>query len=413
MEKFARFKYLPCLPLGEDGRRVTGSEKHIALSRRAAGEGMVLLKNEKAALPLTAGTPVAIFGQASFQYVKGGGGSGTVYCAYVRSVYDGFEQKQSEGKVQVFAPLREFYSNYVKSENDRIAAEYAGERYKEVLAIRDEVKYELALDAFIRDIRIREADVPEELISEASAFADTAIITIGRFSEESLDRSGVKGDYYLSDAEERLIERVKAAFSRVIVVLDVGGVVDSGRFADDDGVDALLLAWQAGMEGGGAIADIICGDVCPSGKLTDTFARSINDYPYAEHFNDHTEYVDYTEDIFVGYRYFESFPEAGDKVVYPFGFGLSYTKFVLDELSGREEDGVITFSVRVTNTGDCAGKEVVQVYSSAPQGRLGKPAMELRAFAKTKLLLNNFRTSGVTAKVENPKPDLGFFILIL
>ena len=386
MEKFARIKYLPCLPLGGDGRRVTGSAEHIALSRRAAGEGAVLLKNEKAALPLATGTPVALFGQASVQYVKGGGGSGRVYCEYVRNVYDGFEQKQDEGKVRVFAPLRDFYQKYVESENKRIEEEYEGERYKEVLSIRDFAEYDLALAAFIRDIRIREADVPDDLFAQAKAFADTAIITIGRFSEEGLDRDGSKGDFYLSDAEARLIERVKAGFGRCIVVLNVGGVVDSEWFARDDGVDAVLLAWQAGMEGGGAIADVVCGDVDPSGKLVDTFARSLDDYPFAEHFNDSVDHVDYTEDIFVGYRYFETFPEAKSKVNYPFGFGLSYTKFKLDGLRAYEKDGTIVFSVRVTNVGGRAGREVVQVYSSSPQGVLGKPARELRAFAKTKLL---------------------------
>lgn len=386
MERYARFKYLPCLPLGGDGRPVTGSVEHIALSRKAAGEGMVLLKNGNAALPLAAGTAVAIFGQASVQYIKGGGGSGDVHCAYVRSVYDGFEQKEAEGKLRVFAPLRDFYRSYVDSENKRIKEVYDGDGYKEVLAIRDEVEYELALAAFIRENRIREADLPDELFCAARAFADTAIVTVGRFSEEGLDREAVKGDFYLTDAETRLIERVKAGFERCIIVLDVGGVIDTEWFVRDDGIDAVLLAWQGGMEGGGAIADIICGDVCPSGKLTDTFARTIDDYPYASHFNDSVEHIDYTEDIFVGYRYFESFPGANEKVNYPFGFGLSYTSFKLDDPSAREENGVITFTVRVTNTGDMAGKEVVQVYSSSPQGKLGKPAKELRAFAKTKLL---------------------------
>ncbi|MBQ7161678.1 MAG: glycoside hydrolase family 3 C-terminal domain-containing protein [Clostridia bacterium] len=389
MDKFARLKYLPCLPLGEDGRRVTGSDEHIALSRRAAGEGMVLLKNERSTLPLAVGTHVALFGQASLQYIKGGGGSGRVHCAYVRSVYDGFEQKQGEGKVKVFAPLRDFYQSYVDLENKRIKEAYDGDGYKEVLAIRDEVEYELALAEFVRETRIREAEIPDGLFAEARAFADTAIVTIGRFSEEGLDRDGSKGDYYLSDSEAKLIDRVKKTFDRCIIVLDVGGVVDSEWFARDDGIDAVLLGWQAGMEGGGAIADVILGDVDPCGRLTDTFARSLDDYPFASHFNDSVDHVDYTEDIFVGYRYFESFPEARNKVNYPFGFGLSYTEFKLDELSASEENGVITFSVRVTNTGSRAGKEVVQVYSSSPQGILGKPAIELRAFAKTGLLAPN------------------------
>ena len=386
MEKYARIKYQPCLPLGEDGRRVTGCKKHIALSRRAAGEGMVLLKNEAKTLPLQKGTRVALFGQASVGYVKGGGGSGEVYSDYTRNVYDGFAEKEAEGKVTVFKPLRDFYQKHVDAELVRQRADYESDRLKAIWAMEDQGERELARGDFMRDTQIQEATVPQTLLAEARDFADTAVITFGRFSSEGYDRAGVKGDFYLSDKEDALVQQVKAVFPRCIIVLDIGGMVDSEWFIHDEKIGAALLAWQAGMEGGSAIADILCGDVNPSGKLVDTFAKTFADYPYAEHFNDSTVYVDYTEDIYVGYRYFETVPAARERVNYPFGYGLSYTTFRLWGAFAREEEARITVTANVTNTGDVAGKEVVQVYYSAPQGGLGKPAKELCAFAKTKML---------------------------
>ncbi len=386
MEKYARLKYQPCLPLGEDGRRATGSREHIALSRRAAGEGMVLLKNDNRTLPLPWGTRVALFGHASVNYIQGGGGSGEVYGEYIRNVYDGFAVKETEGKVSVFRPLQEFYRRHVETEKARMEADYASDRLQAIWAMEDQGERELARGDFMREVQMREAAVPESLMVEARAFADTAVIVFGRFSSEGYDRAGVKGDFYLSDAETALAEQVKATFPRCVVVLDVGGMVDSEWFIHDPQIGAVLMAWQAGMEGGLAIADILCGDVNPSGRLVDTFAKAFADYPYAEHFNDSTAYVDYTEDIYVGYRYFETLPGARERVNYPFGYGLSYTTFRLWGLHAYEEAGEISVIVRVTNTGDVAGKEVVQVYYSAPQGVLGKPARELAAFGKTTLL---------------------------
>ncbi len=386
MEKYARIKYQPCLPLGEDGKRATGSKEHIELSRRAAGEGMVLLKNEKCTLPLKKGTKIALFGKASIDYVKGGGGSGDVYCEYVRNVFDGFEIKQNENKVSVFDGTREFYQKHIDAENARIAKDWESDRAKAMWSIEDAGERELARGEFTREIQMKEADIPDELLSRARDFADTAVITLNRYSSEGYDRGSEKGDFYLADEEAALVKKVKSKFEKCIIVLDVGGMVDSEWFIDDDEIGAVLLAWQAGMEGGLAIADIICGDVNPSGKLVDTFAKSFADYPYSEHFNDSTAYVDYTEDIYVGYRYFETIPTAKKCVNYPFGYGLSYTTFKLSVIVAKEENGFIEIEADVKNTGDVAGKEVVQVYFSAPQGLLGKPAKQLCAFAKTRLL---------------------------
>ena len=173
-------------------------------------------------------------------------------------------------------------------------------------------------------------------------------------------------------------------------MLDVGGMVDSSWFKENEKIQSVLLAWQAGIEGGLAIADILCADANPSGKLVDTFAGSFDDYPSSAGFNDSDDYVDYTEDIYVGYRYFETIPGAAEKVNYPFGYGLSYTSFAIRNCCGRlekAEDGTqIVVEASVTNVGKLAGKEVVQLYYSAPQGRLGKPARALGAFAKTRCL---------------------------
>ena len=169
-------------------------------------------------------------------------------------------------------------------------------------------------------------------------------------------------------------------------MLNVGGMVDTSWFCDSEKIQGVLLAWQGGMEGGLAAADLLCGDVNPSGKLTDTFARTFDDYPSSAGFNESEDYVDYTEDIYVGYRYFETIPGAAEKVNYPFGYGLSYTEFAIEPLRAGEEDGTICVDVRVTNMGSRAGKEVVQLYYRAPQGVLGKPLEVLGAFAKTELL---------------------------
>lgn len=184
-----------------------------------------------------------------------------------------------------------------------------------------------------------------------------------------------------------MVSQVSAKFHQIVVVLNVGGMVDTSWFVQNPKIGAVLLAWQGGMEGAMAEADILCGDVNPSGKLTDTFASSFDDYPSSANFNESEDYVCYTDDIFVGYRYFETIPGAAEKVNYPFGFGLSYTTFSLEPLRYADDDNQIAVTIRVTNTGNMAGREVVQVYSAAPKSRLEMPRVELRAFQKTKLLV--------------------------
>lgn len=377
MEKWIRAQYQPNLPLHGDSR-VTASPAHIALTREAAQEGMVLLKNDDDLLPLAAGTRVALFGKGSFDYVKGGGGSGDVTVAYVRSVYDGLKAEN----VPVYEPLSDFYRDYV-------AGRYAAGDVPGLMA---------------------EPELPEALVRDAEKAADVAVIVLSRFSGEGWDREPVlyiekdypwpdelnmprkakaifpRGDFYLTDGERAMVDRVCAAFDKVAVVLNVGGVVDVSWFCGDDRIGAALLAYQAGMEGGNAIAALLTGKANPCGKLPDTFARELGDYPSTEHFHDSVDYVEYTEDVYVGYRYFETLPGVSERVCYPFGFGLSYTSFTLETIQAGVEDGQIRVNVRVTNTGSRAGKEVVQLYYCPPQGALQKPRRNLAAFRKTRLL---------------------------
>ena len=379
MERWQRANYTPVLPLGPDGRRITASPEHIAISKNAAIEGMVLLKNRHRTLPLRKGTNIALFGKATFDYVKGGGGSGDVNVPYIRNIHDGF--LQIADPCTIFDGTADYYRNYVREQYARGGLPGL----------------------------IPEPELPEDLLKKARAFADTAVVSISRYSGESWDRktsdmppvdSGSErsaimkasyaifeeGDFYLTAAERAMLEKVTNAFAHVVVVLNVGGMVETKWLEANDRVGAVLMAWQGGMEGGTAEAELIMGLHNPSGKLSDTFARRLEDYPSADTFYASDDYVDYYEDIYVGYRYFETIPGAKDKVVYPFGFGLSYTSFTLTEQVVAVEEDQVTVSVCVTNTGDFAGREVVQVYYSAPQGKLGKPARVLGGYRKTGLL---------------------------
>ncbi len=353
MEYWRRVNYTPNLPLGENGQRVTGSKDHIELSRYAAEEGGVLLKNNNSVLPLKKGCRVALFGKATFDYVKGGGGSGDVTVSYIRTLYDGLMFLSEY--VSVFEGSADFYRQYVREQ-------YACGKVPGML---------------------EEPVLPQELVKEGALYSDIAIISVSRFSGEGWDR---KEDYYLSSEEKEMIAQVSAAFSKVIVVLNVGGLVDTSWFKDNEHISAVLMAWQGGMEGGTATARILTGLVNPSGKLSDTLAVSLDAYPSSDTFWESEDYVDYFEDIYVGYRYFETIPGMKEKVNYPFGFGLSYTTFELRNEKAVEKDGNIIVGVWVINTGCTAGKEVVQIYAEAPQGKLGKAARSLAAFKKTRLL---------------------------
>ncbi|WP_407398528.1 glycoside hydrolase family 3 protein [Treponema sp.] len=383
--RWTRHFFTPAKPLGEDGMRVSGSPEHVALSKNTAAEGIVLLKNEKNLLPLK-DRKFVLLGKASEEYVKGGGGSGDVYCAYCTSLYDAFKKKCG---ADLYDGLHNFYQDHLKP-----------------------------LRAIGREPGMTpEAVLSDAQVKEAANFADTAIVTINRYSGEGWDRACnipgkelhmenvepdvwggedgframskeifPKGDFYLTADEEALVAQAEKNFANVIVLLNVGGIVDTSWFADNKKISSVLFIGQGGMEGAVAAAEIVLGEKCPSGKLVDTFAKRLEDYPSTETFHEKADAVEYIEDIFVGYRYFETIPGKKDCVVYPFGYGLSYTTFDIVLAGQNDADDRIVFTFRVKNTGGVAGKEVVQLYCGQPEGKLTKASKVLVGFAKTKEL---------------------------
>jgi beta-glucosidase len=361
-------------------------EAHAEVAREAASEGMVLLKNKDHALPLAAETKsVAAFGNASYDTVSGGTGSGDVNEAYTVSIVQGLERTG----YAVNADLAGVYGSYLKLvKAGRPAPARPFPRYQP----------------------IAELDIPADLVDSAAALADVAIVTIGRNAGEGRDRTNTEGDFRLTEAEARLIQRVATAFQarkkKAIVLLNVGGSVETASWRDRP--DAILLAWQGGQEAGSAVAAVLSGAVNPSGKLASSFVMDYADVPSAKTFPGHEipgapepeppppgtpaffrrpkpSTITYEDGIYVGYRYYDSF---GVKPAYEFGYGLSYTTFEYGnlKLSAPRFDRRLTASVEVRNTGKVTGREVVQLYLSAPAMSLDKPAQELKGFAKTKRL---------------------------
>ena len=323
-------------------------------AREAAAEGAVLLKNDNHVLPLREGSTVAVFGRIQTDYYKSGTGSGgSVNVEYVVNILDGLRQNP---KVNVYEGLAKTYADWIKENPFDDGMGWAQEPWSQV-----------------------EMPLSPAVVKDAKAHADTALVIIGRTAGEDKDNGNEKGSYLLSDAEEDMLGAVCKEFDRVAVFLNIGSIIDLS-FLDRYTINALMIGWQGGQEGGNAAADVLCGDVNPSGKLPDTITYRISDYPSDQNFGSRDENK-YTEDIYVGYRYFESF--AKEAVRYPFGFGLSYTTFDVKTLD-MTPDGDLKVSVK--NTGNMPGKEVVQVYVQAPQGELGKPDLSLIAFAKTRLL---------------------------
>ena len=320
-----------------------------ALFRRAAAESCVLLNND-GVLPLGS-APVSIFGTDQVLWMDMGYGSGgDVVKHYTVSLYDALK----DSGIVYNTALAEKYAAWC-AERDSGPAPWG-----------------------MWPQRHEQMPIDEETLAEAAAFGETAIVVIGRACGESLDVALEKGAYYLADEETALLDTVTARFKKVVVLLNIGNIIDLS-WTEKYPLSAVLAVWNGGMESGNGVTDVLTGRVNPCGKLADTVARAYADFPSADNFGDE-KVVHYCEDIFVGYRYFSTFkPEA---VLYPFGFGLSYTNFKI-EITSFEG---LTAKVRVTNTGNTAGREVVQMYCRAPQGKLGKAALSLCAFAKTRLL---------------------------
>ena len=331
-------------------------EKYAALARQAVAEGCVLLENEGQALPLRDGERVAVFGRMAFHYYKSGLGSGgLVNTRYVVGILDAL--KECEG-IHLDEKLMGIYEDWIM-ENPYDE----GQGWGRVPWCQ------------------KEMDVTEEML-DCARRDDVSLVVIGRTAGEDQDNNAKAGSYCLTEAEEDMIRRVCEVSERTVVVLNVGNIIDMS-WVEKYRPQAVLYVWQGGQEGGNGVADVLTGKVCACGKLTDTIAADINDYPSTVNFGDPFKNY-YKEDIYVGYRYFETF--ARDKVLYPFGYGLSYTTFEMKAEVLKNTGDEITVSVTVSNTGEVRGKEVVQVYVKVPQGKLGNPARKLIGFAKTKEL---------------------------
>ena len=331
--------------------------RNAELSMRAAAQGMVLLENKNQTLPIASSGNIALFGGGAVNTIKGGTGSGDVNQRYAVSVWDGFKK----------AGYNITSSSWLYS-------------YEECF---DKARAEANLDWW-KNFTMDDPGLVADDIEKAKEETDTAVYVISRGEGEGTDRKAVKGDYYLSETERKNLTLISKNFDKTIVVLNTGSVIDTSFFDEIDGLDALLLMSQAGMEGGSALVRVLNGDITPSGKLTDTWARNYDDYPSSETFgaNDgNTDQEEYTEGIYVGYRYFDTFDVTPS---FPFGYGLSYTTFDVEAADVQVSDGNVTVTVKVTNTGSaCSGKEVVEIYFSAPEGELDKPYQELAAYGKT------------------------------
>ena len=341
------------------------------VSRKLASQGMVLLKNEGRILPLKSKDRIGVIGKACLDLIKGGGGSAAVQAEYTKSLPEGFAEKARENKFS-------FYDNSVSiaKNTDSYTVSLLNELAK---------NFDTAVVVFKRngsegaDRRLGEQSFVD-MDDNAYSGENNQLVTD--------DYENSVGYFYPSNSELTLFNNLeKSNIKNVILILNISSTVDLSFINKFSKIKAVLISYLPGMESGSAIADILCGDVNPSGKLVDTIAYKYEDYPTANCFNYNPEETEYKEGIYVGYRYFETF--AKEKVMYPFGFGLSYTRFEYSNCSYIKNEDIITLNVDVKNIGDVPGREVVQAYISASQGKLEKPAIELKGYYKTKELLPN------------------------
>lgn len=338
-------------------KMVLDLEKYSECARRTVAEGQVLLRNEKGVLPIPEGGRVAVFGRIQSHYYKSGTGSGgMVNVDKVVGILDALLEDES---VEVNQKLLGVYREWEKENPFNEGIGWGNEPWSQ-----------------------EEMPLTEEIVAQAAEESDYAVVILGRTAGEDQDNLNHPGSYLLAEAEEDMLKKVRAGFDKMIVVLNVGNIMDMS-FVEKYRPEAVLYAWQGGMLGGYGTADVLTGKVNPSGKLSDTIACKLSDYPSDNNFGNLDKNI-YEEDIYVGYRYFET--AAKDKVLYPFGFGLSYTTFEMEGTGFQVKDDAVELSVTVKNTGARAGKEVAEIYVSAPQGELGKPEKVLAAFGKTKEL---------------------------
>ena len=369
---------------------------HAAVARKAAGESIVLLRNEKEALPLKGNEKVALYGISAIDFVAGGTGSGDVNKAYVVNMQDAMEN----AGFTLDKNLAEYYKAFIAY--DKAQTALSGTTF-----------------SWFSRRKLSEIAIPAAAIESEAQLNDVAVIVIGRNAGEGADRRQID-DFELTNVERELLRDVSTAYhaagKKVVVVLNIGGVIETASWKNM--VDAIVLPWSPGQEGANAVADVLTGKVNPSGKLPMTFPMNFMDHPSSANFpynynggnqmrgfggfgqrqlRKDVDYTDYAEDIWVGYRHFTT---KGVEVSYPFGYGLSYSYFVYSKPVVKATADGFEASVTVTNRGKVAGKEVVEVYVHAPEGGLEKPERELKAFAKTKLLAPG-ESQTVTVKVDN------------
>lgn len=338
--------------------RILDWNKYLDTAAKMVSEGIVMLKNENNALPLDTDKEVAVFGRIQFHYYKSGTGSGgMVNVTKVVNILDGL----IDNGVKVNEKLLDTYRKWDKENPFDLGEGWGGEPWSQ-----------------------KEMPLDEGLVKETAKSCETAIVIIGRTAGEEQDNRLEAGSYLLSDDEIAMLTVVREHFKKVVLLLNVGNIIDMtdiNRIAPD----AVLYVWQGGMTGGKGTADVLTGKISPSGKLPDTIAYKASDYPSDANFGREKSRDIYAEDIYVGYRYFETF--AKEKVLYPFGFGLSYTAFEIKTVKAEITEGAVKLSVSVKNIGSYKGKEVIEVYCEAPQGRLGKAARVLCGFEKTRELV--------------------------
>lgn len=330
--------------------------KYLDTAADVVSEGIVMLKNINNALPLDLKEEVAVFGRIQFHYYKSGTGSGGM--VNVTKVV-GIPEGLAECGVKINAELTSAYEKWILENPFDIGEGWGGEPWSQ-----------------------KEMPLHDSLVKSVSDKCDTAIVIIGRTAGEEQENRVEAGSFLLTEEEKEMLTKVRASFKKMIVLLNVGNLIDL-EFIENTNPDALLYVWQGGMTGGTGTAKVLTGLVSPSGKLPDTIAYSVTDYPSDPYFGN-TERNFYTEDIYVGYRYFETF--AKEKVRYPFGFGLSYTTFDVKTVAAEINGDRAVIKAKVRNTGSFSGKEVVQVYLEQPQGKLGKPSRVLCGYEKTKTL---------------------------
>ncbi len=333
------------------------------LCRKAAAQGAVLLKNEDAVLPLSEADQIAVFGRCQIEYYRSGTGSGgAVNVRYTTNLIEGLRGNQ----IAVNEELVDSYTQWIaQNPFDNGGGGWACEPWCQ-----------------------QEMPVDKALVTKAAKTSNKAVVVIGRTAGEDKDNAASEGSYFLTESEKEMLHQVCEAFENVIVILNVSNIIDMEFMEYSPHIKAVVYAWQGGMEGGNGIADVLAAKEVFQGKLTDTIAKKITDYPSDKNHGGSTQNV-YQEDIYVGYRYFETF--AKDAVLYPFGYGRSYTEFDICDSAvqtiGNGADTKLMFTCRVKNTGTkYSGREIVQLYVEKPANGMGRPARELIGFAKTRNL---------------------------